>query len=586
MSAAKQKPTGDADRILCSLAVAFLLAIVLTTTTLARTGQHVEGVAWRPLEIELHSQSEHSWWGFPVEVVWECDAEPGALRVKAFWDGPNTYRCRFAPPTAGAWTYRSESEDPALVTSGRITVREASAAELQKNPNLRGHLRTGPTQRLFEYADGTPCLLLADTLWAGNTVRCGLGKNESGPFYQYLSNRQAKGFNAVLMRYLYGFGDEPDHLNGHRNEGGYTFAHNDRRDLNAGYFKALDRRIEAITDRGMIPITPVTWWGKTRDKQCPIELKWARRISGYLAVRYGAYNGVWSLSGEYQYAFRDCDWRADDFDKLGEIVSHLDSQGHPLSIHPSSQLYWPSPHNQQSSLAFNDSAWLDHHWLQTGQDPAQLHNIVSRAKQVRAVQPTRPVFCSEAYYETASDPEHAYHSRWQVWTAVLNGCAGYGYGAWGIWQFYDPDDVEGETGKNVKTTVPWQQSIDLAGSSQVGLAREILESVNWSRLEPDRDAVLVNGTPPPMPSADNLSPPHCARDGHDCFLIYVPKGNESNVLALGHHPEADYRLTWINPRDGSQLPAIRWSGAQEGQLPERPNPTNGDWLVVLRRQAG
>ena len=66
------------------------------------------------------------------------------------------------------------------------------------------------------------------------------------------------------------------------------------------------------------------------------------------------------------------------------------------------------------------------------------------------------MFCSESYYERVGDPETAYHTRWQVWTAFLNGAAGYGYGAQGVWQFLDPEDAAGETGKKTSESAPWR----------------------------------------------------------------------------------------------------------------------------------
>ena len=60
--------------------------------------------------------------------------------------------------------------------------------------------------------------------------------------------------------------------------------------------------------------------------------------------------------------------------------------------------------------------------------------------------PVKPVFLSETYYERESDLDHTYHARWQPWCALLNGAVGYGYGAVGIWQPYDPNDAVGETG--------------------------------------------------------------------------------------------------------------------------------------------
>lgn len=90
-----------------------------------------------------------------------------------------------------------------------------------------------------------------------------------------------------------------------------------------------------------------------------------------------------------------------------------------------------------------------------------MSNIVTRLAENRALQLALPVFCSEAYYEPAADPETAYHARWQVWTAMLNGAAGYGYGAEGVWQFFDQIDPLGETGKQTKVSVPWREAVPL-----------------------------------------------------------------------------------------------------------------------------
>ena len=50
---------------------------------------------------------------------------------------------------------------------------------------------------------------------------------------------------------------------------------------------------------------PVAWFGK---RKCFFTLEEARRITAYFMVRYGAFNGLFALGGEYQYAFRDCQW--------------------------------------------------------------------------------------------------------------------------------------------------------------------------------------------------------------------------------------------------------------------------------------
>ena len=117
--------------------------------------------------------------------------------------------------------------------------------------------------RYFEYADGTPLLLLADTLWSGNTSRCGLGEENDGPFFQYLTDRRDKGFTAVLIKYLNGFDDGPPNPTGERNEGGYAFLQRDLERLNPEYFRALDQRMAAIWSHGFVVAIPTAWWGKT-----------------------------------------------------------------------------------------------------------------------------------------------------------------------------------------------------------------------------------------------------------------------------------------------------------------------------------
>ena len=224
---------------------------------------------------------------------------------------------------------------------------------------------------------------------------------------------------AILIKYLNGFDDGPANPTGERNEGGYAFLQRDFERLNPAYFQALDRRMDAIWSHGFVAAIPAAWWGKT--SKAVFDIQWAKRISAYCAVRYGAYNSLWCLSGEYQYAFKDCGWTEESFNDLGRTVQAHNPYGHPLSIHPSARLDWPPPHNCQSSRPFHDSGWLDHHWLQTGQSIDRMHNIVTRTAENRALSPPRPVFCSEGYYDVADDADQAYHARWQAWVAMLSG---------------------------------------------------------------------------------------------------------------------------------------------------------------------
>ncbi|MGC9347926.1 MAG: DUF4038 domain-containing protein [Anaerolineae bacterium] len=540
-------------------------------------------IQWSVSEIALKAQDAHSWWSFPVQVTFSHAEDDAEIVVDGVWDGKDRWIVRFAMPLPGTWRWHTHSRDPGLDgRTGELDVLPAGSQQLSCNPNYHGHIGISANGRHFEHADGTPFFLLADTLWAGNTARCGLGDNQDGPFFAYLDDRESRGFTTILMQCMRGFGDTATETAGQRNEGGYPFHEDDLNRLNPAYFQALDTRMDALWLRGFAVATPITWWGKM--KNCFFDLEWAKRIGAYLMARYGAYNLLWSLSGEYQYALRDCGWSVEGINELGEAVQMHNVYQHPVSIHPSGRTDWPEPHNVQSSGPFHSEGWLDHHWLQTGQSIDRMYNIVVRCRENRDLMPTRPVFCAESYYERQAevDAEGGYHARWQAWTAFLSGAAGYGYGAFGVWQFYDPDDPDGETGKDVHNVVPWQEALAFEGVGYMRHVKSLMILYPWWNLEPHREWLRVNGALNPLPTADDLTPPHCAAIPNQLVIVYVPRGNEDQVIEVTHLDGNRYTAEWINPRDGNRI-AIDSpvQDVDEWRLPERPQPATEDWVMVL-----
>jgi hypothetical protein len=220
---------------------------------------------------------------------------------------------------------------------------------------------------------------------------------------------------------------------------------------------------------------------------------------------------------------------------------------------------------------------MDHYWLQTGQSVDRMFWIVERAEENRALEPPRPVFCSEAYYDRVDDPEGAYHSRWEAWTALLSGCAGYGYGAQGLWQFRDAGFAE--PGKLVEHTAEWRQAIALEGSGQAGLVAEALGELAWWRLEPTRETLLVNGASAAKPTAEDLTPPTHAGIPGELHVVYLPRGNGGRKLEIAD--DRAFGLRWIDPRTGESLDGGALEPVEKRLLlPSRPAPEE-DWVGVL-----
>ena len=541
-------------------------------------------VQWETFKLRLRAGGTHSWWEFPVTATFTHNETGTVLELEGCWDGGDAWLIPFAAPLAGTWRYAAASPDSGLDgAEGIINVRAPASDEIAANPSYRGQLRISADGRYFEHADGTPFFLLADTLWAGNTLRCGLGRDKDGPFYGYLADRKAKGFTAVLMAYMRGFGDTTAEPAGQRNEGGYPFEAGDCERLNPAYFQALDRRMDAIWAEGLAAAMPVTWFGKLN---CFFSLTWAKRISSYVALRYGTYNSLWCLSGEYYYAMRDCGWQDSDINELGGEVQRHNPYAHPVSIHPSGVTEGrPAPHNVQSSRPFHDSAWLDHNWLQTGQRTDKMCNTPFRARENYDLQPAKPVFLAEGYYEREPDPDHAYHSRWQAWSAYLNGAlGGYGYGAFGVWQFFDPDDAHGETGKQTEGVVPWRVALAFEGSCQMRHVGRLITRYPWWRLEPARERLTIDGGRNPLPTPADITPPHCASIPGQLYVVYIPRGNSVREIAGTNLKESTYTAIWYDPRSGNEA-AVGDTPRRAGAwtLPGRPNPADEDWVLVLSR---
>ena len=600
-----------------TLLYSLFLGLCLTTGLNAQS----RALQWEPLDIQLTATGDHAWWEFPVTATFKHPESGRELELEGFYDGLGRYVVRFAAPLSGSWTYVTSSSDDGLnKQAGTIDVAQPESDQIVANPNLRGQLKISPQGRSFQYADGTPFLLLADTNWSINTHRCGLGDGSGGPFYQYLADRKAKGFSMILMSYMRGFGDtrEP---HGQRNEGGYPFPEGDVQQLNPSYFSFLDARMDALWEAGMAVGVHPTWFGKLN---CFMDYETAERISCYLAVRYGAYNSLWSLSGEYQYAIKDCGWTTEQITRLGNAVASHNPYTHPLSIHPSGRTDWPKPHHAQSSRAFNSDPWLDHHWLQTGQKVTDLPCVPERLAEVRSLKPTRPAFLSESFYERATDDQHAYHTRWQCWTAMLSGSAGYGYGAFGVWNFYDPGDPMGETGKKTQETIPWPQALAFAGSGQIKHARTLLSSLAWWELTPAKlqhpTSVPEGGSPQAvalltpvslaptdepagMPAID-ITAPTAAYTASGEWIVYLPRGGSGRVwsidLAVEQAQQAGaqsirkphtvstanvaFQAYWLDPRTGDRTAVeLELVGRQTVDLP--PQPSDDDWVFVLKRAA-
>ena len=174
--------------------------------------------------------------------------------------------------------------------------------------------------------------------------------DDDGPdvaeFPTYLDNRQAKGFSVIQV--VAGYPTQPERINA----GGPTYLELSPA-INPDNFPRLDQRLEAILDRGMVPVM-IGQWDLAVDTMTPEDLQ---RYWHYLIARTQAYNVIWIVTGEY-----GLEADLDDVRALGEFIQTQNSTNHLVTIHPTPN----RPHPAFSSAEhFWDESWLDFHLHQT-----------------------------------------------------------------------------------------------------------------------------------------------------------------------------------------------------------------------------
>jgi hypothetical protein len=108
-------------------------------------------------------------------TVWVDLKGPGFdKRVYGFWDGGEVFKVRVTATAPGVWTYASGAsvQDDGLVgkTGGYLAI-EWTEEEKKENACRRGIIRATENGHAFEYADGTPYVMVGDTWWAMGSYR-------------------------------------------------------------------------------------------------------------------------------------------------------------------------------------------------------------------------------------------------------------------------------------------------------------------------------------------------------------------------------------------------------------------------------
>jgi len=242
-------------------------------------------------EWTLTSQKDRTdpWSEITVFAVVEDDA--GAImRVPAFWDGGRTWKVRVSTKATGRFRLRTEcsdTEDRGL--HGQTATLEVGVGGDDKNVLLqRGPIELRPGGGSLQHADGTPFHWFADTWWMLTSERVAWPDD----FQRLIDHRVEQGFTVAQI--VVGFPPDTTPFDGRdANAGGSPWLP-DYRSINPTHFQAVDRRLKAMIDRGLVPCI-LGGWGYHA-----LFMGTDRFIAHwrYLVARYAAWPVIWCLAGE------------------------------------------------------------------------------------------------------------------------------------------------------------------------------------------------------------------------------------------------------------------------------------------------
>ncbi len=496
-----------------SLAIAGLAWCSLLAVAQSAEPQKVE--ANRVTEITLVSEKTYQNPFMEVEldaVVTRPDGKQ--LRIPAFWAGDNRWCFRYASPTPGLATWRTECSDKTNAKLHGIEGKIDVGAYAGDNPLYRhGPVRVAKDHRHFEHADGAPFFWLGDTWW-----KCLCKRMTWEGFQELAADRKAKGF--TLVQIVCGvYPDEGLFEPRWENEGGKPYLTKDFSVVNPKYFEYADRRIQCLADAGLVPAI-VGGWGRGDCNGMLVGIDGVKRHWRNLIARYGAYPTVWIIGGESS---------GPQWTEVARYVQKIDPYHHPATMHP----------GDSGRSSVTDETVIDFDMLQTGHgDWDAARGAIPKLQAAYARKPPMPAMIGEYCYEGHMQTAFQDVQRYVFWGSMLNGAAGLTYGAAGIWHA----SVEGDPGiANVYDWTTWKDGMKYSGSTQIGLGKKLLEKYPWARFKPHPE----------------WAEPGCFAAGipGEVRFIYLPRRgiyNWSGLTVKNLERDVPYSMFYFNPTNGKR----------------------------------
>lgn len=440
---------------------------------------------------------------------------------------------------------RSRSVQTMLAAACTICTLLITAIGKGQSPVAVTQLSVSANHRYLVDQNRNPFLLQGDAAWSLIVAM------SNAEVEQYLSNRKAKGFNAITVELIeHRYAKTPP-----LNEAGdapFT-SPEDFSTPNEKYFAHADWVIHKAGEYGMQVILAPFWLGYIGSDEgwikeiLKIEPEKCLTYGRYLGKRYEGFdNIIWLMGGD-----RDPQTALEKMNLVALGIREFDHR-HLLTAHSDPE------HSALDRYAMG--GWLSFNTTYSYQIVHQkLFEDYNR-------NPAWPTILLETSYEGEHNASEVQIRRQAYWS-VLCGGFGHVFGNNPVWHFNGP------TLFPIDTT--WQQAMDLAGSMGMMYWGRLFRSRPWYELVPDQKHEVVTGGLGEFRGLDYLAAGRTP-DGKT-VIAYIP--TRRSITVDMSKVSGDRAVSWwFDPRTGKASAA--------GEFPTTGRrdfvpPTEGDWVLVL-----
>ena len=303
--------------------------------------------ALRENKIELNSDKAYEYPFIDVELYCGFQSPTGKnYTAMFFYNGSNSWKCRFTPKEAGEWyyhTYSLNGED-CFLTSGKISV-------VNEEAKSKGMLQTCVECGWgLSFESGEETLLIGDTMYhIFGAEYCGVNVRE------ILEKRKKQGFNFIRARLPISPYHPGDIHNVWQNRQLWLWGGSPQcpeyESFNLEYFDAVDRVMKMLEelDMGLELILEGWLWEIPFSDRQNFLLEFEELYIRYAVSRLSAYKSlyIWSPANEYNYYGKDSNrawcWRLEHpsikylgnkfLIRISKIIKDADPCKHPIGVH-------------------------------------------------------------------------------------------------------------------------------------------------------------------------------------------------------------------------------------------------------------